>query len=315
MPFWQLTVPASPDTSDGLTNFLWEQGALGVVEEEVDSEPARLVAFFSETVSSTGLLNAVNAYRDSLSALGFALGPEEPRITPLLDGAWATAWRQSFPPRVIGKRLIVLPPWEEGATPHIDECSSDSVEPPLRPLRVAVVIEPGRAFGTGHHASTEGCLVLLESALAGTEAPRVLDVGTGSGILAVAAAKLGARRVLGIDIDPDAVAAARANAARNDCAERIEIALASLEALAVDPFPIVVANLLAPTHRAWAPVYPRFVTSGGTLILGGILEGETAPVATALGGVGFALRERLTLDGWCSLWLIRGDHDPGRSSS
>ena len=96
MAFWQLTVPTSTETADGLTNFLWEQGALGVVEEEMPPEPARLRAFFPETTSSTTLLTAVRGYCASLRSLGFP-DTDDAEITPLLDAAWASAWQQSFP--------------------------------------------------------------------------------------------------------------------------------------------------------------------------------------------------------------------------
>jgi len=293
MPFWRIAVPASPEIADGLTNFLWEQGALGVVEEEVPPELPRVVAFFPEASSSTALLLAVRAYCDSLRSLGLTRTAPEPELSPLLDEAWASAWQQSFPPRAIGERLLVLPPWEAGRT-HGDGGT-----------RVALVIEPGRAFGTGHHGSTEGCLVLLERALARRPGARVLDIGTGSGILAVAAVKLGAAGVLAIDVDPDATAAARANVDRNACADRIEIALTGPEAVE-DPYPLVVANLLAHTHLALQTVYARLVGPGGDLVLGGILAEEDASVADALAPLGFALVERHVLDEWSSLLLRRG---------
>ena len=143
--------------------------------------------------------------------------------------------------------------------------------------RLVLVIEPGRAFGTGHHGSTEGCLVLLERALADRAGARVLDIGTGSGILAVAAVKLGAISVLGIDVDPDATSAAQTNAERNGCADRIEIALAGPETLTGEAFPVAVANLLTHTHLALAPIYARLVAPGGALVLGGILAEEDPP--------------------------------------
>jgi ribosomal protein L11 methyltransferase len=290
MAFWQLTVPTSPETADGLTNFLWEQGALGVVEEEMPPEPARLRAFFPETASSTTLLTAVRGYCASLRSLGFPDADADAEITPLLDAAWASAWQQSFPPRAIGERLLVLPPWAAR---------------PAAPCRVALVIEPGRAFGTGHHGSTEGCLVLLERALAPRPAARVLDIGTGSGILAVAAVKLGAAAVVAIDVDPDATAAARANVERNECAGRIDIALAGPETIADAPFPVVMANLLTHTHLAHRTLYARLVAPGGALILGGILADEDGAVTEAIEAMGFARDERLVFEGWSSLSLDR----------
>jgi ribosomal protein L11 methyltransferase len=290
MAFWQLTVASSPETTEGLTNFLWEQGALGVVEEEMPPDPARLRAFFPETASSTALLTAVRTYGASLRALGLTGAAPEPEITPLLDAAWASAWQHSFPARAIGQRLLVRPPWEASL-------AADG--------RVILIIEPGRAFGTGHHGSTEGCLVLLEQALAHRAAARVLDIGTGSGILALAAVKLGAASALGIDVDPDATSAARGNAERNDCADRIEIALTGPETLTDEMFPVVVANLLTHTHLALAPVYARLVAPGGALVLGGILAEEDSQVTGAVEAVGFIQRDRLILEGWSSLRLDR----------
>jgi ribosomal protein L11 methyltransferase len=290
MAFWQLTVASSPECADGLTNFLWEQGALGVVEEETPPDPARLRAFFPETTSSTALMTAVRAYCASLRSLGLLGAPAEPEISPLLDAAWASAWQQSFPPRTIGDRLLVRPPWEADLAAN---------------GRLVVVIEPGRAFGTGHHGSTEGCLVLLERALAARSGARVLDIGTGSGILAVAAVKLGAVSALGIDIDPDATSAARTNAERNGCEDRIEIALAGPETLTGEAFPVVVANLLTHTHLALAPIYPRLVAPGGALVLGGILAEEDPQVTGALEAVGFIQRDRVAFEGWASLRLDR----------
>src|SRR6185295_16472880 len=113
MPFWQLTLPASADSEDALTNFLWEQGALGVVEEEAPGVPPRLRAFFAESKSSTGLLAAVADYRASLRALGFRLAGDA-EVAPLLDEAFASAWQHSFPPHLLGRRLRVLAPWLDG---------------------------------------------------------------------------------------------------------------------------------------------------------------------------------------------------------
>jgi ribosomal protein L11 methyltransferase len=290
MGFWQLTVPTSPDTAEGFANFLWEQGALGVVEEEGPADPPRVRAFFPDSASSTGLMAGVAAYAAALRALGFATAKGEIEIAPLVEEAWASAWQQSFPPRAIGRRLWVRPSWEAAEGPG----------------RVTIVIEPGRAFGTGHHGSTEGCLALLDKAIGEPPPALVLDIGTGTGILAVACLRLGAERVLGLDIDPDAIAAARRNAERNDCADRLDLVLAGPELLHDrPPFTLVLANLLAHTHLALAPRYRRLVAPGGRLILGGILEHEDTEVIEALEDAGFALEERLVIEGWSGL-LLRG---------
>jgi ribosomal protein L11 methyltransferase len=291
MAFWQLTVPAAAETSDALTNFLWEQGALGVVEEEAPGAPPRLRAFFAESMSSTALLAAVAAYRASLRTLGFSQAGDA-EIAPLLDEAWASAWQQSFPARLVGRRLRVLPPWLDGAAPEPAQDADD---------RLKVVIEPGRAFGTGHHGTTEGCLVLLEEALAAAPGAAVLDIGTGTGILAIAALRLGARAVLAIDVDPDAIAATRVNAERNGC-RGLTVRLAEPPDIS-EPAPIVLANLLTHTHLALAPHYARLVTPGGQLVLGGMLDNEDDRVGEALAARGFERRARVALEGWASLRL------------
>jgi ribosomal protein L11 methyltransferase len=290
MPFWELTVPTSAETTEGLTNFLWEQGALGVVEEEAPGDPPRLRAFYAEHVASTRLLTAVGEYTSGLRALGFALGGEA-EIHPLHDEQWASAWQQSFPPLPVGERLFVAPPWETAATPS---------------GRVRVVIEPGRAFGTGHHGSTEGCLALLDRWLAARPAPRVLDIGTGTGILAVAAVRLGVPRVAAIDVDPDAVTAARQNAEANGVAGLIDVSAGGPESLPrTAAYDLVLANILTHTHLALVREYRRRVAPFGALVLGGMLTGEDDQVARALVPHGFTPRETFEREGWAAMLMVR----------
>ncbi len=295
MRFWELTVPSSAETSDALTNFLWERGALGVVEEETAARPLSLRAFFPETGSSTALMASVAVYRDSLRALGFSVSGDDASIAPLLDGDWARAWRESFTPVPVGERLLVIPPWEARDGDRADG-------------RLRVVIEPGRAFGTGHHGSTAGCLTLLERALSAADSPPppLVDVGTGTGILAIAALVLGAPSAVAIDVDPDAISAARLNAETNGCADRLALALEGPdELLARGPFPLVVANLLTHTHLALAGRYARLVTPGGRLVLGGILADEADRVRDAVREAGFTADASVVLDGWASLLFSR----------
>jgi ribosomal protein L11 methyltransferase len=286
MAFWRLTVPTAPEVSEGLTNFLWEQGALGVVEEEEPPGIARLVAFFPEAASPAELLQRLSTYRRGLGELGFS-ETGEASVTPEEDHAWATAWRDAFTPLAVGARLLVVPPWETEAA------RAESA-------RTVVVIEPGRAFGTGHHGSTAGCLRLLEDAIARRPA-HALDLGTGTGILAVAAVRLGVPSVLAIDVDPDAIAAARANAAANAASDRIEVLLGGPEVLDGRRFPLVLANLLTEAHVGFAARYARLLEPGGTLIVGGILSDEGPRVVAALSDAGLAPAGRLDVDGWCAL--------------
>ncbi|MBI4611362.1 MAG: 50S ribosomal protein L11 methyltransferase [Candidatus Rokubacteria bacterium] len=287
MPFWELALPASPETSEGLTNFLWELGALGVIEEEANGAPARLRAFFAEGASPAALLSAVDAYAAALKALGFAVATREPTVTPLVAETWADAWRQSFPARAVGRRLLVAPPWEIPA-------SLDG--------RQLVVIEPRRAFGTSNHGSTQGCLTLLDAFLESHRASHGLDLGTGTGILAIAALLLGVPAMMALDIDPDALRETRENAERNGVADRLRCELGGPEGLEGST-PLLLANLLAGAHAAFGAHYRRLVVPEGSLIVGGLLTPEEPGVVDALSAHGFRPVERVELEGWVSLRL------------
>jgi ribosomal protein L11 methyltransferase len=282
----EVVVDVGDDAAEALTNFLWEQGAVGVVEEALLSGPARLRAFFAVTASTDALAVRVDAYLAGLRALGHAAGPRA-RVTPVADADWALAWREHFRPVAVGRTLLIAPPWE---TPAPGD-------------RVVLAIEPGRAFGTGHHGTTATCLELLETLVAAERPARALDLGTGSGILAIAAARLGVAEVLACDSDPDAVAAATANAARNGVGDRVHARVDDVATLETPPAPLVLANLLAAAHHAFAARYRALVAPGGLLVAGGLLDPETDDVARALAAHGFHREAARSLEGWTSLAL------------
>jgi ribosomal protein L11 methyltransferase len=286
--YWELRLTVSAESAEGFTNFLWEAGALGVVEEERPGEAPELRAFFPETAAPPVLTERVTAYADGLAVLGFApVG--RPHVESLEDTGWADAWREHFRPRAIGTRFVVAPPWES----------------PAADGRVVLVIEPGRAFGTGHHGSTAGCLEAIERLVDGGPPPRALDLGTGSGILAVALARLGVTDVLAVDEDPDAVAAAVGNAARNDVSARIECRVADVTQLDASPAPVVVANIITAAHRRLADRYARWVTPDGRLVLGGILDTEAGEASGALEACGWLVADTVTVEGWTTLVFRR----------
>jgi len=287
--YWELAVPAPDEVAEALTNFLWELGALGVVEEQVAGGAATLRAFFPAQSEAATLAARVRAYADGLRALGFA-APDGPTVTPLADADWGEAWRAHFRPLPIGTRFLVVPPWESAAR---------------EPGRLTLVIEPARAFGTGHHGTTAGCLVQLERIMERDAPTTAVDLGTGSGILAIAAARLGIPRVFAVDEDPDAVGAARANAVLNGVAERIACEVADAAVVVSPPSPLVLANLLSAAHLRLAPSYARHVAPNGHLVLGGLLDAETPTVEAALGRHGFVGAHVTSIDGWTTLALRR----------
>jgi len=293
--YWELTVTlaaAAAETTEAVTNRLWELGAIGVVEEAAPGRPA-LRAFFPPRTDSAALAGELRAYLDDLVALDLPGASARIDVAPLPDEPWADAWRAHFRPVPVGRRLLVCPPWE--------------VPPPdLAGSRLRVLIEPGRAFGTGAHGSTRSCLELLERALAAAPVPHALDVGCGSGILAIAAAGLGVSRVDAIDLDPDAVLATTGNARRNGVENRVHPSVVAADAWDGPPAPLVLANLLAATHVTLTPALTRLVTPGGRLIAGGLLVHEVPVVAGAFAAEGCWLVEVSEDDGWAAVLLGRG---------
>jgi len=289
--YWELTVAIPPEASEGLTNFVWELGALGVIEEEARERASSLRAFFPGTKVASVLEERVCEYLRGLAELGFARAGG-PTVVALADEDWANAWRAHFRPLEVGRGLLVAPPWER----------------PPADGRLVITIDPGRAFGTGQHGSTLGCLETLEALVVPSPPARLLDLGTGSGILAIAAARLGVPYVFAVDDDPDAVASATANVERNGVRDRVRCVLADAAALAEAPAPLVVANLLTSAHRRLARHYARCVTAGGALVLGGVLDAEAPSVAAAAAAHGFTPCARVSIDGWTTLHLRR---EPG----
>jgi ribosomal protein L11 methyltransferase len=203
---------------------------------------------------------------------------------PIYEQDWAVNWREFFGVVETGGRIVVVPTW---------------VDHEPRPGQRVIRLDPGRAFGTGHHETTRLCLRALERHV--RPGASVLDVGTGSGILAIAAALLGAGHVLAVDIDPTAVEVARENCSANG----VEVVLRA-GALESRPgqFDVVVANISAPANIALAPLFGASVRPDGILILSGLLEENVAEVSAAVAPLFEPLGVELERD-WAALDFVR----------
>jgi ribosomal protein L11 methyltransferase len=258
---------------------------------EDPTAPYEITAHIPEDEAAPAAVDSTQRALWHLQAFG--LRPvSELQVRSVDDADWTDAWKAGYAPQRIG-RVVIVPSW-------LDE--------PIAPDEVALRLDPGMAFGTGLHPTTRGCLTLLQAI--SPMPPVVLDVGSGSGILALAALRLGAERAVCYDTDPLAVEATLANAAANDLGDRITCQLGSLSSKAVrEPYPLVLANLVAAVLIDLAEPLAAHTAPGGTLLASGIIEDRADEVLAALTDAGFALEGRLDDGEWVSLQLR---HSPAR---
>lgn len=302
--FVELVIVEERQRAEALSDALLEAGALSASIEDADAgsvdeqplygEPgmasptagwkrSRVVALFDGNADADGVL------RGALHELGGTTPPFERR--EIADADWVGLTQSQFDPIAIGDRLWIVPSWHE-------------VPASARADAVVIRLDPGMAFGTGDHPTTRLCLAWLAENIGGGET--VIDYGCGSGILAIAAAKLGAANVVGTDIDDQAITAARRNAAANDVA----IAFASSSRFAAAEADIVLANILSNPLKVLAPLLTSLVAPHGRLVLSGILERQWQDIA-AIYAPTITLRLWGAEDGWVCLEGRRTD----RSSS
>lgn len=249
--------------ADDAAGLLVAHGALGCAvggDHRVASRRSTvgLEAYF-ERLSPARL----RAIRRAMAAAGMLARAERaPRCQRIADPGWATAWKKRFAPLRIGRRLLIVPPW-----------SAHEVAPANAAGRLRMVLNPGQAFGTGHHPTTYGALRALEELCADRRFENALDVGTGSGVLAIAMRLFGVPRVKAIDTDATALDNARENAALNSVGRRISFSTAPVERLR-RRFDLIAANILSATLAAMAAALKRLLARDGRLVLGGILNRE-----------------------------------------
>jgi ribosomal protein L11 methyltransferase len=284
-------VPAAMQEEAAL--FLTEFSGRGViVEEDEDREGVLIRAFFRSEEFGPWQQSQLQDYLKRLGSYGlYPLGLE---IRQAAEEDWAEAWKQHFKPLKVTSRLVVTPPWEQYRA---------------GPQEVVITIHPGMAFGTGRHPTTILCLKALEEILTREVLPegsgpwQVLDVGTGTGILALAAARLGAR-VLAIDVDPEAVAAALENVRLNALEDVIWVEDTPLTKLR-QQFPLILANLTAPDLRQFAEALAGRLASGGALIVSGFLTEDLPALLDRFASIGLKEASRLVQEDWVALILRR----------
>ena len=263
---------------EALMHQMERMGAEGVYSEEADGAWS-VNGCFALSDDAEARVRQTQAALAEIQACGLETAPGRVSSRTFNKTDW-TDWRSYFPPQRFGNALLVAPSWEPL---------------PADAPRAVVRLDPGMAFGTGRHESTRLCLQALAEAQ--MDGKTVLDLGCGSGILAVAAAKLGAARCLAVDIDPKAIPVAAANARQNGVADRVETRQG--RAAEIDErFDLLLMNILAPTIVQEMPHLDRLLKRGGQALFSGFTADEAPGLSAALQEGGWAVQRALTLNEW-----------------
>jgi ribosomal protein L11 methyltransferase len=262
--------------ADVVIKKLMDAGCLGVIEQDES-----LVAYFPESTDVGSIIRELSVFRALSDKAGHAHGLTFTHSL-IQEQDWNESWKKGFQPLDVGTYFTILPPWEQ-----------------KKENRINLIIDPGMAFGTGHHETTRSCLLLMERYADGTGKERFLDLGTGTGILAIAASKLGYHRILGIDTDPLAIEAAHKNCALNSVVN-VEIRCGSLSKTDKE-YNVIAANLISGVLIQLAPALSRHLKNGGIAFLSGILSGQEDEVIDAIKNAGLELIEKHPDGKWVSL--------------
>ncbi len=298
----EVTVITSSEATEAVAGFLYNCDVEGVsiedvadvefkkknpsyadfIEESVLSieEGALVKGYFKETENFNETLNYIKESVAKLGEFGLDKGKGIVTSEKVNDEDWQNNWKQYYKPTKVGERIVVKPIWEEYL---------------VKDDEVVVELDPGMAFGTGTHETTRMCIKALEKYVSGDQV--VFDIGTGSGILSIAAAKLGAKHSVGVDLDPVAVESAIKNVSYNNL-DNIEILLGDLMEVVKGKANIVVANILAAVIMFLSEGVRDFIVDGGYFVASGILNTQRDMVVNKLESLGFSIKEVMEDGEW-----------------
>lgn len=307
MKWAEICVHTAGEAEEAVANILHETGATGVVIEDAallknhrDMSLGEIAGFTAEELAQDGvvlkaylpinsaLTDTIEEVRDSVTALTayqLDIGPGQVTVHEVDSSDWESEWKKYYKPVRISERLVVKPTWE----------TFDTKEPE----DIIIELDPGMAFGTGTHPSTVLSLRALEKVMDGGE--RVVDIGSGSGILSIAAAKLGAANVTALDLDDAAVQASRENVAINKVQSQVDVQKNDLLTGITQTFDIAIANILAEVIVRFASDVAARLASGGIYITSGIIKTKVWDVQKALVDNHFVIMETFHQDDWVAI--------------
>ncbi|MCL5268266.1 MAG: 50S ribosomal protein L11 methyltransferase [Bacteroidetes bacterium] len=279
--YFQLKISADTQVNDLVVGFLSNVGAEGFVEEG-----RVLVCYFSEDRWKPSFESDVTGFLNSLKGQG-KISKFDVSVTTIRNQDWNKQWEESIVPVEVTENIVIKPSWKEY----------------VGPAKIVIEIDPKMSFGTGHHETTRMMVQELERCIKGNE--RVLDVGTGTGVLAIAAIKLGAEFCVAVDNDTWSIGNSRENIERNGVADKIRLVKGEIESVQEDGFDIVAANLNRNTLIYIREDLYRKCRSGGFLLLAGVLTADEQDVTDYYGQVGFKLLDTRREAEWSALVLTK----------
>jgi len=276
MSWIELRLKINQETLEQVSSYLFAMGCEGIHVRSSD-----IYIYFSQHQWSDEVQGALVAY---ISKFDDTFTSRSLRLVSIAAEDWNRKWQESFKPIKVGKNVFISPPW-------------DAYQ--IKEGEIGIIINPQMAFGTGHHESTQLIITCMETHLqSGME---VLDVGTGSGILALTARKMGAAKVLGIDNDPAAIKNAMENKQINGAEDQIRFVIAEMHQLYSDSYDMVLANINLPVILDLASSFPKYLKKQGILIISGILINDEIQVLKDLHEAGFSLVEKQSKKEWLAM--------------
>ena len=261
----KITVTTSQEASEAVAHFLFELNATGVEFKDNDASTVHLIAHYPLDDRVGARMQRLRDFLTELPTWGIQPQPATIDLKHVESEKWEEAWKSAFPPQRVGNRIVIAPTWSDVPYSETD---------------ILIQLDPGMAFGTGYHPTTRLSLELLESTI--KPHYRIADIGTGSGILTIAAIKLGAQHVDAIELDPTAIPVAAANFQANGVAPQVDLSQGDGLKGVVSKYHLIIGNILT---KAILPIIPHCAPrlhTEGIVIFSGILETELTPVQLAL---------------------------------
>ena len=280
----EVSIKITPATEEAITNTFWDLGSNGVIQSggELSGVTEYVTGYWPDYSGLSEKLDQIYILWEELKVLGLAYGDCRIKTRQIREKDWSKKWKQLIEPVKVSDTLIVAPPWSE-----ISRNDGDNL----------VWINPGTGFGTGGHETTQLCLKQLEKRI--RLGDRVLDIGSGSGVLSIAAAILGASQVIGIDLDSETIGNATENIQLNSVADRVEVYAGNVDHPAViGSYRIIVSNIDANSLSSLLSAFIHRLQPCGILILSGLLILEAQSFETTLRNHGFTVIDSETQGEW-----------------